>query len=208
MNRTCYTWMIVLFCMCIASLAWGADHLDPPDRVNADTASSDIADLYAWHQGSGNDRSLVIVVTYGGPLASGSAITFDPNVLYTIHLDNTGNNQPDQSIYVRFAQNIAGDWGVQVINLPGATGPVVGAANTTIDMGNTKIFTGLRDDPFFFDLGGFTDTLATGTLSFDPTRDFFAGSNVYSIVLEMPLQAALGVGNSLNVWATTARISE
>ena len=194
--------------MCICSTAWSADHLDPPERVNVDTASADIADLYAWHQGTGENRSLVIIMTYGGPIAPGAGISFDPNVLYTVHIDNTGNNQPDQSIYVRFGQNLAGDWGVQVINLPGAAGPVTGAANSTLENGATKIFTGLRDDPFFFDLGGFTDTLTTGTLSFDPTRDFFAGSNVSAIALEMPLQSALGVGNSLSIWATTSKISE
>jgi hypothetical protein len=199
--------LVAIMSLFWCSFAIGADHLDPPERINDMNKSSDIADFYAWHQGEGADQKLVMVLNYGGPSLPGSTALYDADVLYTIHIDNTANNVPDQSIYVRFAQNLAGEWGVQVINLPGALGPIVGPANGTIELGEVKIYTGLRDDPFFFDLEGYQDTLATGTLSFDSTRDFFAGSNVSSIVLEVPIQSALGVGNSLSLWATTARVS-
>ena len=203
---------LLLNLVAVSSLWWcsfaiGADHLDPPGRVNDTNKASDIADFYAWHQGEGVNQKLVIVLTYGGPTLPGAPATYDANVLYTIHIDSTGNHQADLSIYVRFAQNIAGVWGVQVTNLPGTIAPVIGPANEIIEIGEVKVYTGLRDDPFFFDLQGYLDTLNTGTLSFDSTRDFFAGSNVTSIVLEMPMQPAVGIGNSLSLWATTARIS-
>jgi hypothetical protein len=95
---------------------------------------------------------------------------------------------------------------LQVDNLPGWPDPIVGKVNSLIRRGNDlAVFAGLRDDPFFFDLEGFLETLATGTLSFDGTRDSVAGLNATAIVLEMDLTAALDGGSSLNVWATTAR---
>jgi hypothetical protein len=37
-------------------------------------------------------------------------------------------------------------------------------------------------------------------------RDFFAGKNTSALVLEMPIAGALGMGTSIRVWGTTARI--
>jgi hypothetical protein len=89
---------------------------------------------------------------------------------------------------------------------PGASGPVIGPVEKKIDGGlNARVYAGLRDDPFFFDLEGFRNTLATGTLSFDGSRDTFAGSNCTAIVLEMDLAAAQAGGATLQLWATTAR---
>ena len=43
-------------------------------------------------------------------------------------------------------------------------------------------------------------------LRFDPTRDAFAGQNISAIVVEFPL-SAIGAGDqTLDVWATTARM--
>jgi hypothetical protein len=90
--------------------------------------------------------------------------------------------------------------------LPGAPGPVTGRVNKKITVAdNVRVFGGLRDDPFFFDLEGFRNTLMTGTLSFDSNRDTFAGLNVTAIAMEMDLTAALNGGSSLNGWATTSR---
>jgi len=188
-----------------AGAARAADHLDPPTRAPLGDAA-DITDIYAWHKGAGADQRLVLVVNVGGPVAPGVSASYDRDVLYTLHLDTTGDNVADSSVYVRFAQNLAGEWGVQVTGLPGAIGPIVGPANQTLEVGAVKVFTGLRDDPFFFDLQGFQETLMTGALSFSRTRDFFAGQNVTSLVFEVPMSAALGVGNSISFWATSARI--
>ena len=63
---------------------------------------------------------------------------------------------------------------------------------------------GLREDPFFFDLTGFQETLSTGTVSFVNDRDFFAQKNISAIVIELETED-LG-GTTLQVWATTSRI--
>lgn len=187
--------------------ARAADHNDPPARVGNAVDAADIADLYAWH--SDDDGTLTIAMTFAGPTmpADDQTGTYDADVLYGIHIDNSGDNTANSDIWVRFAQNDLGDWGVQLLGVPGEAGPVVGPVETEIDADNgAKVFTGLRDDPFFFDLEGFQNTVMTGDLSFMSSRDSFAGQNVTTVVLEVPLAAALGGGTDLSIWATSSRI--
>ncbi len=181
--------------------AHAADHTEAPGAA-ADPAA-DIADLYAWH----NANSLITVVTFAGLQAPAmdQTGTYDPDVLYTIHIDHNGDNVSDFQVHTRFGQNALGDWGMQVSNLPGEAGPLVGPVETVNNGAAAKAWSGLADDPFFFDLQGFNDTVATGTLSFDPTRDSLAGTNVTAIVLEMPLAAATAGSANIQVWATTSR---
>jgi hypothetical protein len=125
-------------------------------------------------------------------------------VLYGLHIDNDGDNAADQDVWVRFGQDPEGNWGVQVTDLPGGDPVVVGAVDTVIDAGlGLRVWAGLRDDPFFFDLDGFGKTLMTGTLSFDPMRDTFAKTNVGSIIVEMSTDAVQGQGTSFRLWAST-----
>jgi hypothetical protein len=181
---------------------FASDHSEAPG-TKADI-SADIADLYAWHEGN----KLVAVLTYGGLQATTAdqKANYDKDVLYTVHIDNNADNTADIDINVRFGQNAKGEWGMQVENLPGSTGTLNGQVETLIDAGNgLSVFSGLKDDPFFFDLEGFKETLATGTLSFNPKRDSVAGLNVSSIMLEMDLAAASNGSDNLALWATTGR---
>lgn len=205
MNRTKLALSFVA-ALCIIAIigvaAFAADHSEAPG-TKADVAA-DIADVYAWHEG----EKLVAVLTYAGLQATteGQSATYDKDVLYTVHIDSDGDNASDTDVYVRFGQNGAGDWGVQVENLPGTTEAVVGAVGEAIDAGNgLSVYAGLKDDPFFFDLEGFNTTLETGTVSFNPERDSVAGLNVSSIVLEMDLAAASSGSDKLAVWASTGR---
>ena len=185
--------------------AQAADHTDPP-AVSVNPAA-DIADFYAYHRGTGANQTLVTVLTFAGLQAPmpGQTDTYDPDVLYAIHIDNDGDNKPNTTIYARFGKNRNDQWGLQVINLPGQAGPLAGEVEKTIDGSNgAKAFAGLRDDPFFFDLQGFNTTLMTGTLAFDATRDSFKGTNVTAIVLEMPMAALSPNGAPIQVWATTS----
>lgn len=181
-----------------------ADHNDPPDRVGANVDAADIADLYAWH----SSDTLTLVLTFGGPTmpAADQSGLYDADVLYSVHVDSDGDNVADQDIHVRFAQNGLGEWGIQAAGLPGESGPVSGAVETELSGTNAKVWVGLRDDPFFFDLQGFGDTLQSGALSFDNTRDSFAGQNVTAIVIEVPIADALDGGSALSLWSTTSRI--
>lgn len=180
--------------------AIAADHNEAPGAT-ADPAA-DITDFYSWHSGD----KLVAVIDFAGVNASMNGPLYDNDVAYGVHIDNDGDYVADHDVWVRFGQNGAGEWGMKVENLPGSSGTISGAVGTNLDAGGGRfVFAGWREDPFFFDLEGFTNTLQTGTLSFDSTRDSFAGLNVTAIVLEMSLSAAMESGSNLNIWATTAR---
>jgi len=185
----------------MVGIVTAADHVDAP-ATTAD-AAADITDVYAWHTDQG---TLVAVIDFAGLLEVGQPAVYDGKVVYGLHVDNDGDNVADQDVWVRFGENGAGEWGVQVSGLPGNATPVVGPVEQVIDAGlGQKVFAGLRDDPFFFDLQGYKETLMTGTLSFDSTRDSFAKLNVSAIVLEISLDGIAGGSQELQVWATTRR---
>jgi hypothetical protein len=186
--------------LALAGAVQAADHAEAPG-TRADSPA-DIADVYAWHEGN----SLVSVITFDGLRTPGQPATFDQGVLYALNIDNDGDLTPDIRVECRFIRDARGNQGIRVTNLPGSPDPIVGFLDSTINAsGRPRVFAGLMDDPFFFDLEGFRNTLATGTLSFDGTRDSFAGLNVLAIALRMDLDAALDGGSTLNLWATTAR---
>ena len=176
-----------------------ADHLDAP-AISMD-AAGDITDFYAWIEGD----SVYMVVAFAGLSEAGLPATYDPDVVYGVHIDNDGDAIADRDLWVRFGQSSGGQWGVQVEGLAGAD-QVVGPVEQVIDAPlGQQVFAGLRDDAFFFDLEGFQDTLMTGTLSFDAERDFFAGVNVTAIVIEASLDAVGNGGEPFDIWASTRR---
>jgi hypothetical protein len=177
--------------------AYGADHLDAP--AAAADPDADIADLYTWH----TDGRLVIVYTWMSPPA-GEA-NWDSDVLYGVHIDHDDDQVADHEIWIRFGQNPDGDWGVQFKGLPGSTDALEGKIDATLERDGVVALAGFRDDPFFFDLTGFQDTLATGTLSFDASRDSFAGTNVPAVVIELDAATATGDTGTAALWVTSAR---
>lgn len=189
-----------------------ADHNDPPGRTTGGSAdkAADIGDLYAWHT---TDGKTILVLTYGGPVdpVEGQTAEYDADVLYGLHIDTDGDQAPDHDIWVRFGQSPSGNWGMQVSGIPGGdpavqAGPVA-FQNSIGGVTDGFYWAGLREDPFFFDLQGFTETLDTATLSFVNDRDFFAGKNISAIVIELETEdIAAGADDTFEVWATTARI--
>ncbi len=191
----------------VAGVAPAADHREYTTATNDPAA--DIDDVYAWHNTTFGTFTAVITFAGGAApdVAKRTSPIYDKDVLYTLHVDTTGDDTPERNIYIRFGQNNVGDWGLQVQNMPGTTAAVVGKVNETVTVaGNPKlkVRAGLFDDPFFFDLEGFRSTLQSGTLSFSNTRDSFAEQNVMAIVLECDL-AAMNTGTKLKVWASTGR---
>lgn len=187
--------------------AVAADHLDPPTRTDpafdttADRAA-DIADVYVWHTA----ENLVIALTFAGPAPPGEAAVYDRDVLYTINISNRGApTDPEVQIRFRFGQDAAGASGVEITGLPDGGPPLVGPVETTLSRNGILARAGLYDDPFFFDLQGFRETGATGTLSFVSSRNFFAASNDTALVVQIP-RSQIETGEELNIWATAARI--
>lgn len=201
-----------------------ADHTDPSTVDFSANNAADIGDIYAWNTDTvDGGGALVMAMTFAGPDAASANFVGDRDVLYGFHIDNDGDSVADHELFVRFGQNNAGAWGYRVEGIPGI-GNATAAVGQAQDLGGARIFAGVRDDPFFFDLAGFQDTVATGDLQFASTRDddgnlitnpaaldapadSFAGANISAIVLELPLAEIvddLGDPSTLSVWATTA----
>jgi hypothetical protein len=183
-----------------------ADHLDPPARTDpavdlTPDKAADITDVYAWH----TDTSLIIAMNFAGPQATNLPGAYDRDVLYTINISNDATPTTSEfPIEIRFGQD-GTSTGVQIKGVPGTTGPIVGPVETDLQKDGVLAHAGLLDDPFFFDLQGFRATKSTGKLSFDNTRNFFAGQNLTSVVLQIPRAAVENGANPIRIWATSAR---
>ncbi len=184
------------------------DHGEAPGTLVDPIA--DLCDLYAWIT---PEDTLVVALTFDCRLPPGQDVAYDPEVLYTIAIDRPpeGGTHPDNvddaSIRIQFGQDPdTRDWGVRVKNLPGLGGPVIGPVDQTIDAGGpTRVWAGLRDDPFFFDGEGLEQSIAGETLAFDNARDEAAGLNTGAIVLEMDAAAAFLDAERIRIWAYSGR---
>ncbi len=150
------TWMrgaLALSVMLGASTALAADHLDGP-AVKAD-ASEDITDLFAWEDGTNT-----VLILNVNPSATTSTMFSDTlqYVFHTASMAAYGGTATPLDIIATFDAT-------QKISLwVGTTDYVTGDATATTGLtsasGDVKVFAGLRDDPFFFNLGGFHDAEA------------------------------------------------
>jgi hypothetical protein len=194
--------------------SWGSDHQDTPEVELS--PRMDINDVYAF-PGSSADR-IALVMTTSSPLtpAQSPAASFDPNLLYQLKIDNTGDGVEDKVIQITFS----GTGSNQQVNVRGPVAPAqTGTMNTLASGGTTtsgavntnlgsasgiQVFTGIRDDPFFLDLEQFFRIVpdrkpVSGPLSRLPDTptatsfraagqavDYLRGINALAIVLEMP----------------------
>jgi hypothetical protein len=182
-----------------------ADHNEPAARTQVGTdptpdRAADLADIYAFHDAT----SLTVIITFGGPQATNLPAIYDPDVLYRIHISNDGNRANTEiPIDVRFGFD-GNNPGIEVRGLPGAT-VIQGPVETNLSQGGYLIRAGLFDDPFFFDLQGFRETLATGTLMFRNNRDFFGAQNITGVVIQIPRSRVENGNNPLDIWSETGR---
>jgi len=154
-------------------LARSADHLDAPGTTAEPGA--DINDVYAFLDGT----NAVFVMTVFPAAPAGAK--FSDNVQYVFHTSSGakfGATTTDYNIICTFdtAQK-ASCWGG---NDEYVTGDASAAAGITSKSTKFKVFAGRRADPFFFNLDGFKQAVATvdgleGFLSFNdagcPTVD-------------------------------------
>lgn len=204
--------------------AWliGADHDEAPG-VQTDQGA-DIADVYAFQSPSDPDR-VVLALTLSdaippGQIELGRSI-FDPRVLYQLKIDNDGDAVEDLVIQAY----VVGGPSNQLMKIRGPVAPAVTGADSRIvrgpvaatvrvttgadpivaSRGGMTVFAGVRDDPFFFDLGQFSAILAGNAMSFnDPGIDSFAGLNTYAIVIELPRSAIPNIAGA-RIWGATSR---
>ena len=201
-------------------IIYAADHIDAPAVTNQTT---DITDMYVFSASDPNN--LVFVANTQGlrTPAQTAALKFDANTLIEFNIDTNGDAVEDlvlqgsydaatnkMSIYGPVAPSEKGtrsklEGAVTAdvaVTAYGATTPVIGTSASGI-----KVFAGPRDDPFFFDLNQYKAIIAGSATSFNnPGTDAFAGTNVLSLVVEVP-KTLLGTvtGGKVNVWLETKK---
>ena len=186
-----------------------SDHQDTPEvELNP---TMDVNDVYAF-PGSSADR-VALIMTTSSPIA-GTAASFDPNLLYQLKIDNTGDAIEDLVFQITFN---TGTGAAQQVRVVGPVAPALRGAQSTLVNSNTavegavgtalgsstgvQVFAGLRADPFFIDLEQFFRILpdrrpSTGALSGPPTPtassfrspgvDLLRPFNALAIVIEVP----------------------
>jgi hypothetical protein len=197
-----------------AATLFASDHQDTPEVELS--PRMDINDVYAF-PGASADR-IVLVMTTSSPItpAQSASAAFDPNLLYQLKIDNTGDGVEDRVLQFTFSGNGASQQ-VEVRGpvAPASTGMVnslvnaapslTGSTNTNLGTTNgVQVFAGLRDDPFFLDLEQFFRIVpdrkpVSGPLSQLPDTpsatawrpvgqavDYLRGLNTLAIVVELP----------------------
>ncbi len=203
--------------------AGAADHVDAPGLLQSPGGERalDINDLYVFGGAGGDSTVLALTVS---PDAGGEVIAGPDKFAefrkgsYHLRIDTDGDVIEDitytftfinlfrerQVVLIRQATGDRADWAN-----PG--GRVLGVGFTdrsgNLFRSQGEFFTGLRSDPFFFDLFGFLgtvegDPLNTGrTLGDGNASDPFLGFNTLAIVLEVPDSTFDG---PISVWGTTS----
>jgi Domain of unknown function (DUF4331) len=206
----------------IGGIVIAADHIDAPSVTGPGSTSlaTDITDVYAF-QAPGDNTKMVLVANVSGllsPTTTGAA-KFGSNVLYEMNIDNTGDNVEDLVIQFLVQNGRVRAYGPVAPATTGTTSTIrtngsitevdvtpYGAAPISATGANgMKMFAGPRDDPFFFDLARFKEIIAGTQTAFRPIGtavDFFAGTNVMSLIVELP-KTLLGTGTTINYWVET-----
>ena len=187
-----------------------ADHIDAP-AVQGTT--SDITDFYAF-QGEDTNSIAFVVNTQGllSPTATSNA-SFNENTMIEINIDTTGDNVEDLVIqaiprdgkmyfFGPIAPSAAGLNSVVETSATTSSVDITAYGSTAITATNSGMtfFAGPRDDPFFMDFAQYGQIIAGNATAFNnPGADTFAGSNVLSIVVEVP-KSLIGGSGTINTW--------
>jgi hypothetical protein len=198
-----------------AGLVYAADHIDAPAVTNQ---STDITDVYVFR---GQDvNNLVFVANTQGLLAptSTGAAKFDENTLIEFNIDNNNDNVEDLVIQGLYSNGMMKVYGPVKPSETGSRSKIEGSATAEVAVtaygsaanigtgGGLKVFAGPRDDPFFFDLNQFKKIIAGTATSFNnPGTDAFAGTNVLSLVVEVPKTMLNAANGKLNFWLETKK---
>ena len=210
----------------LAIVLMSGDHNDSPSLSGT---TADIADFYAFQ--ASNPDNLVLVLNVQGLIPAGTPTEnakFDENVLMEFNIDLNNDLKEDVLIQAIKRRDTMYFFGPHSTTETGLESTI----NTSImhkvkistkddvhiyEEDGMKFFAGPRDDPFFFDriqFDAYMDGNARSGFT-DPGTDTYAGSNVLSIVVELP-KAMLGtpVTNvnpfapgtpTYNMWVETKR---
>lgn len=174
---------------------WAADHRDSPIATN--DPSADINDVYTFVNPRNSAETIIASTIF--PIAN-SLSTFSSAVDYRTHYDNGAG---DRVITCKFP-------GSTRVECTGPNGmSASGSVGRTINgTGGLRVYTGLRDDPFFFDLNAFNATRNALAPRFtNPGSNFFLRANTLSIVLGIPntVLSDNGARNVVKVYGSSVR---
>lgn len=142
-----------------------SDHADTPDL--AANPGTDISDVFCFPSPT-NSNNVVLVMNVHpliGP-GQGSAVSFDPNVLYQFKFDTNGDGVEDKVIQAKFT----GTGATQTVSISGPVAPTAPGTTNQVEASSgfsgkinqtfspttgMQVFCGAREDPFFFDLEQF-----------------------------------------------------
>ncbi len=149
----------------ISGVAFAADHIDAPTAVSEPAV--DIGDFFAWMTPDAESLNLIMTVAPFATEASG----FSDAAVYAFHVNSSmgyGMAQTETQVLCSFTAmgNVECWVGDEYVS-----GDPTGSGITS-DSGMVRVFAGLRNDPFFFALGGFQAAVgavkaAAPSLTFD-----------------------------------------
>lgn len=142
----------------LAGALCAADHADGPGVTQAPAA--DITDVYAWMA----DASHVALVMNVFPSADTTS-RFSTTLKYVFHVSSRvqyGTSPgPEVPIICTFDNGTPQRVSCWVGTADYVTGDATGPAGVSSTDGRVKVFTGLRDDPFFFNRNGYSQFRST-----------------------------------------------
>jgi hypothetical protein len=183
-----------------------SDHGDAP--INSNDQGIDQGDTYAFLDPNDNTK-VILALTVRGFIVPGEAVNFaffDPGVRYVFEIETTGDARPDQFILITFSPR-TGPTTPQTATVELPLGEIITAPTTLPTLADTPpapvvttdpatgvaFFAGETDDPFYFDIPGFSRFRASVLAgSANPAllqraRDSFAGYNILTIALRLPV---------------------
>lgn len=205
-----------------------ADHGDGPNASN--DPSADLGDLYFFLDPNDNNR-VILTQTTRGFLVPAEAVNmgiFDPTLVFQFLIEGTGDAVPDATISITFSRRLSTGSAqtatvkmVQGANtvfefVAPATNPSLSSTASPIPVvtdlaSGVRFFAGEVDDPFFFDIPGFSRFIASvlagapNVNHFDRARDSFAGYNTMAISLSMPKTLLPSANNVTGLAAVALR---
>jgi hypothetical protein len=200
MNFPAKFYLFIILSFALVTNSSAADHFDAP-LTSADPIA-DLADTYAFI--NPNDTQELIIILTVNPFAN-TGSKFSDAVQYKVLLENATGVDFEIACSATTEQIIS-------CNGPGNQ-QVSGLVGQTHVNGEMRLYAGLRDDPFFFDLAAFNETIATASVAFtNPGVDALAGSNVLAIVLGINIDVLVPDSSNLDnfnmkLWSSTQRIA-
>ena len=192
----------------------GADHLDAPGLTSPEgKMAADINDVYVF-QGTDAGKTVLVMTTH--PAAGAISPTkYATDTSYVLNVDTDGDAIQDMAYVMEFnGKGKHQQWeltrytGDNARTLAKGKHVTSGVTNKTKKAkGGTKVFAGLRSDPFFFDLAAFRDDVLGQPQGRDfcdqpggTGVDFFSSLNTNAIAIE---QKDAKLGGMIGVWAIT-----